>query len=63
MSGNPATLDHNLIIEGTDFDVYLQHGETAGPLEVTFDEVGTFKVYCKLHPDDHGGEALIVVEE
>jgi plastocyanin len=62
MSGNPATLDHNLAIEGTTLDVYLAHGETAGPFEVTFNEVGTFKIYCKLHPDEHG-ETLIVVEE
>jgi len=62
VSGKPDTLDHNLTIEGTDIDVTLGEGEGAGPFEVTFNEVGTFKVYCKLHPDAHG-ECLIVVEE
>jgi plastocyanin len=60
-SGKPGTLDHNLTIEETTIDVYLSGGETAGPFEVTFDEVGTFKVYCSLHPDEVHG--TIVVEE
>jgi plastocyanin len=61
MSGDPATLDHNLTIEGTTVDVTLTLRETAGPFEATFNEVGTYKVYCKLHPDEHG-EHMIVVE-
>jgi len=65
VSGKPGTLEHTLAIEGTDVEFPTLgegEGEGIGPYEVTFNEVGTFKVYCKDHPDDHG-ECLIVVEE
>ncbi len=62
VSGRPITLDHNLTIEGTTIDVTLAFGESAGPFEVTFDEVGTFKVWCKLYPDQHEGGTIVVEE-
>jgi len=60
VSAHPGTGDHHYIIEGTTVDVYVAEGEKAGPFEVTFNEVGTFKVYCKLHPGCIGGEIVVM---
>ena len=59
-----TSVEHTFTIEGTDIDVTLGPGEAAGPFEVTFDELGTFEVYCKLvSADTYGGKCFIVVEE
>ncbi len=62
VSGHPGTGNHNVTIEGTTVDVDVAEGE-ASTFEVTFDEVGTFKVTCNVHPDEHGEEVKIVVME
>jgi len=52
--------DHHLIIEGTTVDIDLVEGAEEGPFEITFDEVGTFKVYCTLHTECVGGEIVVM---
>jgi plastocyanin len=59
---DPITLDHNLTIEGTDIDVTVGMGEKV-TYDVTFNEVGTFKVFCNIHFGDMGPDSFIVVEE
>ena len=50
VSGYPESGTHHIIIEGTDIDVTLGVGETIGTKELTFNEVGTFKVYSETLP-------------
>jgi len=64
MGGNPTAAEHVFAIEGTDIEAALAPGGSEGPFEVTFDEVGTFEVYCKLRSaDTYGGKCFIEVVE
>ena len=61
VSGHPESGTHHIIIEGTDIDVTLGVGETIGAKELTFNEVGTFKVYSDAMPAE--SECFIEVTE
>jgi len=61
VSGHPDSGDHHIIIEGTDVDVELGVGEERPPMDLTFNEAGTFKVYSENLPDEL--QCTIVVEE
>jgi hypothetical protein len=61
VSGHPESGTHHIIIEGTDVDATLGVGGILGTKELTFNEVGTFKVYSESLPAEL--ECTIVVTE
>jgi len=50
VSAHPDSGSHHIIIEGTDVDARLGVGGILGTEDLTFNEVGTFKVYSETLP-------------
>ena len=59
-SSSRNTSVHNFTIDEFGIDIAIPIGERGPSLAFTPDKVGTFRVYCSVHPDDHGTVTLIV---
>ena len=59
-SSSRNTSVHNFTIDEFGIDVEVPIGERGPSLLFTPDQAGTFRVYCSVHPDDHGTVTLIV---
>ena len=59
-SSSRNTSVHNFTIDEFGIDVAVPIGERGPSLLFTPDRAGTFRVYCSVHPDDHGTVTLIV---
>ncbi len=59
-SSSANTSVHNFTIDEFGIDVAIPIGERGPSLLFTPDQAGTFRVYCSVHPDDHGTVTLIV---
>ena len=59
-SSSRNTSVHNFTIDEFGIDVAVAIGDRGPSFGFTPDQVGTFRVYCSVHPDDHGTVTLIV---
>ena len=59
-SSSSNTSVHNLTIDEFGIDVAIQIGDRGPSFSFLADQAGTFRVYCSVHPDDHGTVTLVV---
>ncbi len=59
-SSSQNTAVHNFTIDEFGIDVAVAIGDRGPSFGFTPDKVGTFRVYCSVHPDDNGTVTLIV---
>ncbi len=59
-SSSSNTSVHNFTIDEFGIDVAIPIGERGPSFSFTPDQAGTFRVYCSVHPDDHGTATLVV---
>ncbi len=59
-SSSRNTSVHNYTIDELGIDVAIAIGDRGPSFSFVADQAGTFRVYCSVHPDDHGTVTLIV---
>ncbi|MCH8200173.1 MAG: hypothetical protein IIA54_08950, partial [Chloroflexi bacterium] len=61
-SSSSNVLSHFFTIDELGIDIQIPLGEDVEEgFTITPTEIGTFRIYCSAHPDDHGGNFFLVV--